>query len=394
MRIGLVLSQTPGYSETFFRSKIKGLQSHGYTVQLYVQNKATDFTLCPVVVAPKVLRFVPFQLLKMVWTYLLLLPYLGRVKNFIQLEKNEKASWGSLLKKIFLNAHLLKANLDWLHFGFATQALGSECVAKAIGTKMAISFRGFDINVYPVKHHKCYNKVWKYVDRVHSISEYLYKKGCTLGLSEAVSYQIITPAVAITSLPKDTPKTTTFASKLQFVTIARLHWIKGLDTAIAAMRLLKKRGIAFQYHIIGEGSKKDLERYTFQVYEEKLEEEVVFHGKLSHTETLKFLRQADVYIQTSLNEGFCNAVLEAQALGILSIATNVGGLSENIVDSKTGWLVSKLSSEALAETLEKVLALPQEQHLLIAQNARERVQKDFNIEKQQSEFASFYDSYN
>ncbi len=59
-----------------------------------------------------------------------------------------------------------------------------------------------------------------------------------------------------------------------------------------------------------------------------------------------------IYVQPSLNEGFCNAVLEAQAMGKLTIASNVGGLPENIVDGKTGWLFENLSSESLAQQIE------------------------------------------
>src|SRR5690606_28909922 len=103
--------------------------------------------------------------------------------------------------KTYLNAHLLKANLDWLHFGFATMALGSETIAKAIGAKMAVSFRGFDINVYPIKHPECYNNLWKHVDKVHSISQYLLNKAISLGLSVETPFVIITPAVQLDALP-------------------------------------------------------------------------------------------------------------------------------------------------------------------------------------------------
>ena len=38
MKIGIVLSSTPSYSETFFISKIKGLQKHGFEVVLFVNH--------------------------------------------------------------------------------------------------------------------------------------------------------------------------------------------------------------------------------------------------------------------------------------------------------------------------------------------------------------------
>lgn len=56
MRIGLVLSTTPGYSETFFRSKIKGLQENGIEVRLFCQNNNEGFDLCPVTKSLKKVR--------------------------------------------------------------------------------------------------------------------------------------------------------------------------------------------------------------------------------------------------------------------------------------------------------------------------------------------------
>lgn len=389
MRIGIVLSQTPAYSETFFTLKIKGLLDNGAQVTLYCQNKKTDFNLCPVVIAPKVSRNPAIQAWYFVKEFFLLLPYMPVVLRYIRLERKEGTGFLQIFKKIYLNAHLLKAKLNWLHFGFATMALGSETVAKAIGAKMAVSFRGFDINVYPVKHPDCYKNIWKHVDKVHSISQYLLNKAISLGLSVETPFAIITPAVQLDALPM--PKTiTTSSESIKIVTIARLTWIKGLDVAIAAMGILKEKGIKFKYCIIGEGDQNYTERYKFMVYELGLKEEVIFCGKLSHQDTLEHLATADIYLQPSLNEGFCNAVLEAQAMGKLTIASNVGGLPENIVNNKTGWLFDDHNPELLVEKVEIMLDLQAEEKQTISQNAQKRVKEEFNIEKQQKEFLDFY----
>ena len=60
---------------------------------------------------------------------------------------------------------------------------------------MAVSFRGYDINVYPLKHPGCYDEIWSKVDKVHSISDDLYKKALLLGLGRNISYTKITPAI-------------------------------------------------------------------------------------------------------------------------------------------------------------------------------------------------------
>jgi glycosyltransferase involved in cell wall biosynthesis len=389
MKIGIILSQTPAYSETFFISKIKGLQRNGIAVSLYCQIKKDDFKACPVIESAKVTSNPFLQIWYFVKEAILLFPNFQVIIRYIKLERKEKSGFFQIFKKIYLNAHLLKAKVDWLHFGFATQALGSETVAKAINAKMAVSFRGFDINVYPIKHTNSYQKLWKYVDKVHSISEYLLYKAREMGLSENTPYAIITPAVQLDMLPVS-KSINTSSENIKIVTIARLTWIKGLDIAIAAMDKLKKKNIKFTYFIIGEGDQNYKERYKFMAYELGLKEEIIFCGKLSHQETLAHLSAATLYVQPSLNEGFCNAVLEAQALGKLTIASNVGGLSENIVEGKTGWLFETGSSKSLVSTIEKIIDLPVKKKIEVAENAKMRVKKSFNIEMQKEEFIAFY----
>lgn len=387
MRIGIVLSSTPAYSETFFRSKIEGLIKNGFEVILYCQRKDGKFNLCPVVLGPKVSSnpvLLGFYFLK---EYFVLLPYFKRVLKYIKLEKSDGTSFPQILKKIYLNAHLLKAKVDWLHFGFATMALSSETVAKSIDAKMAVSFRGFDIAVYPVKHPGCYTILWKYVDKIHTISDDLLNLGKKHGLCKTIPVVKITPAIDINlfqSKPTDFQET----KNIVFLTTGRLHWKKGFVQTIEALAILKAQGLNFTYKIVGEGP--EYERIAFAAYQLGLRNEVLFLGKLPHHQVKHELESANIYIQYSIQEGFCNAVLEAQAMGKLCIVSNAEGLSENILHEKTGWVVPKYAPEKLGGKIKDVLNLPQEQKLLISQNAQKRVKHEFNIEKQQREFANFY----
>ena len=388
MRIGIILSQPPGYSETFFRSKILGLQENGVEVRLFCQNKNDDFTLCPVVVSPRVSMNPFLQLWFFIKEFVFLLPYVSTVIRYVKLERAEGTGWKQVFKKLYLNAHLLKAKLDWLHFGFATMALGSETVAKAIGAKMAVSFRGFDINVYPLKHPNCYQLLWKQVDRVHTISSYLLEKAYDLGLQKSVPYQLITPAVNLKEMPQreNTDRLKTF----KIVTVARLNWIKGIDYLIEVAACLKQTHINFEWQVIGSGSDFEKERYIYHIYEKGLEKQVILKGKCSHRETLKMLSEADVYVQTSVNEGFCNAVLEAQAIGVPCIAFKVGGLSENIQDNKTGWLIEPFEVGAMAKTIVDVSVMDTKSATIIFEQSIKRVQNYFSLEQQKTKFNKFY----
>src|SRR5690554_3744782 len=386
-KIGLVLSQPPGYSETFFRSKIKGLKEKGVEVHLFCQNKNDDFTLCPLVVSPKVSKNPFLQLWFFIKEYVLLLPYMSTVIRFVKLERAEGTGWAQVFKKLYLNAHLLKAKLDWLHFGFATMALGSETVAKAIGAKMAVSFRGFDIAVYPVKHPGCYTLLWKYVDKVHTISDDLLDLAIKHGLLKNTPVDRITPAIDVTMF-KSSKQDTLKSNIPVFMTTGRLHWKKGLVVTLEALALLKEQGIDFVYKIIGEG--KEYERIAFAAYQLGLTERVQFLGKLPHAEVKQELEEASIYIQYSIQEGFCNAVLEAQAMGKLCVVSNAEGLTENVLHGKTGWVVPKYSPYLLAEQIKKVLLMEEGEQARFSRNAMERVREEFNLEKQTKEFVDFY----
>jgi len=390
MTIALILPQPPAYSETFFRSKIQGLQESGHEVILVTAATDQTFETCQHLQHPKVSKNPFVQVFKMLSVFIGLLRYSKSVSKFIQLEKKEGSSVKRILEKLYINATLLKLNTDWLHFGFSTMAIDRELVAKAIGAKLALSLRGYDIDVYPLKDKLCYKLLWQKVDKVHSISSYLLDKAAGLGLSTDVDFQIITPAVDVDKFKSVSTYQKKSSGKLKLLTIARLHWIKGLDDLIEAASYLKEQKIDFEWNIIGSGDQKHKERYKFHVYQKQLRDQIIFLGKQTHEETIDYLQKTDIYVQTSMSEGFCNAVLEAQALGKLCVAYDAGALSENIVHEQTGWLVQKNQPKLLAEKILKVLHLDQQTKKSIQQTAMERVKNEFTLKQQKEKFNAFY----
>ncbi|WP_417876894.1 glycosyltransferase family 4 protein [Winogradskyella sediminis] len=383
MHIALILSQPPGYSETFFKSKIKGLQDSGYRVSLYVQKTDSTFKACKVYKLPKVYKNTLFQLFALFWVLLRLMPYARRVIRFVRLEQEHQHKNTQILKNIYINANLLKSNVDWLHFGFATLALQREHVAKAIGAKMAVSLRGFDIDVYPMKHPNCYATLWQNVDKVHAISKYTMNQGYYHGLPKTVASTIITPAVKwVNTEQRNASKTT------KIITVGRLHWMKGYLDILEALSLLKTTSDNFHYQIIGIGPEEEAIKFT--IHQLGLQNHVTLLGQQSHDSVFKYIEQAEVYLQYSHSEGFCNAVLEAQALGKLCVVSDGGGLPENIIDGETGWVVPKRQPKLLAKTLESVIALDDVIKSQFSKQAKARVQHQFTLEQQRAKFVDFY----
>jgi colanic acid/amylovoran biosynthesis glycosyltransferase len=390
MTIAIVLPQSPGYSETFFRSKIQGLKANGHKVVLVTAATNKTFDLCAHIQHPKVYQNPIKQLMSMLIVFIGLLSYWTKVNRYINLEQKEGASFKRLVEKIYINASLLKLNADWIHFGFATMALDRETVPNAIGAKLAVSFRGYDIEVFPLKNLDCYQSLWTHVDKVHSISDYLLEKAFDLGLSNSVDSEVIYPAVDLNLLNNIKDSSNTLGVKLKLLTIARLHWIKGIHDLIETAQYLKSKQIDFEWKVIGDGDQKHTERYAYHIYKAGLQEQVLLLGKLSHAKTLKELSKTELYVQTSLSEGFCNAVLEAQALGKLCLAYDAGALSENIESNITGFLSSKGDSQMLAQKIIKVEQLSYQQKEQITQKAIQRVHDHFFLEQQAKSFSEFY----
>ena len=391
MKIALVLSSAPGYSETFFNSQIKGLKENGHEVTLFTGPISDTYKHCKHVRHPSVSKFYVVQLFRMFYRSLTLLPNFKSVKSFVHLEKKEGTPIKRIIEKIYLNAALLKFQGDWIHFGFATTVIDRELVPKAIGARMAVSFRGYDINVFPLKHKNCYELLWRQVDKVHSISNYLLKKAYDLGLDRNKPFQIIHPAVDLESLPET--KNLRTDGKFKIVTIARFGWIKGLELLTEVAQILKNNEFDFEWILIGTGSSSEQERFLFDMNEKQLQQHLFHKGLCSHKETLDILKDCDVYVQTSLNEGFCNAVLEAQALGIPCVAFKVGGLSENISDGETGWLIKPYDTITMARAITNVYSLSKSSKINLSEETVMRVNENFGLVQQKDAFNEFYKSF-
>ncbi len=387
MKIGLCLTSAPGYSETFIRSKIKGLLDAGFDVRVFLFNSTSSkdnikyYNPFPLKF-PLVVFYFPFVL------FYLILRHPFVVRKFIQLEREDGRKFVSIGKSLYLNAHIfLHGDLDWLHFAFATIAIDRENVALAMHTKLAISLRGFDIGLYPLTHPGCYKKLWTRVQKVHTISDDLFQLALENGLPASIPFQKIRPALDVSKLkPKNNPGE--IQNSVRILSIGRLEWKKGFTYALQAMHLLQQRGIKFTYSIVGSGSAEQELLHTMR--DLKLENNVSLVGKLSHSEIFKLLHQSDIYLQPSVQEGFCNALLEAQGTGLLCIATDAEGLTENVLHKKTGWIVPKRNHFAIADAILEIIVMDIHKRRAIALSAEERIGSEFGTHRLIDEFKFFY----
>ena len=96
-----------------------------------------------------------------------------------------------------------------------------------------------------------------------------------------------------------------------------------------------------------------------------------------HLDVLKFFRIADVFALPSFVEGLPIALLEAMAMGVPSVSTNVYAIPEAIKNNETGILIEAGDSEALANA---ILALKSDAKLRqrLVKDGRDHVLKHFD----------------
>ncbi|WP_228851084.1 glycosyltransferase family 4 protein [Aegicerativicinus sediminis] len=387
-RIGFVLSFLPDYSETFLSSKIEGLVEYGHSVVVYtdyipknIEHKnfsiisGADWTVSNTKKLFLTAKYVFFSLFKSP----------RRSYQLYKLNKKDGFDFRSNIINVIKNQNLLRLEVDWLHFGFGSLIEGRENVAKAIGAKCGLSFRGYDLYLSPLLRPNCFDLAFSKEIKYHVLSEQMKLHLLEKGINEK-RISVIPPAIDSNYFK---PLEARIKNKTnQFLTVARLHWKKGLEYTLEALSLLKESGLDFQYKIIGEGDQ--YERLVFAAYQLGLKDKIEFLGKCSKEEVRNYMAQADIYLQYSIQEGFCNAVLEAQAMELLCLVSNAEGLEENIVHQKTGWVVPKRKPGLLADQIIQVLGLDEKSKTIIKRNARKRVVADFNLEFQNLKFLEFY----
>jgi colanic acid/amylovoran biosynthesis glycosyltransferase len=383
MKIGIVLSTPPSYSETFFKNKIQFLKDSGHEVYLFVDKSPNNYQKCYLGYSQGNGLIVDIKSKILVFLRIFSSP--SKTINLFLRNKSDGFGLKKNIISIFISIHILSFQLDWLHFGFATMALYRENVARSIGAKMAVSIRGYDITIYPIKFPNCYDLVWKRIDKLHYISDGLLNLAIKNGFSINQEHIKITPAIDVTRFNYiDHLK----SNILRITTIARLNWIKGIEYIVEALSYIKNQNIQFEYLIIGEGD--DFERLKYAAYQFDIFKEVKFLGKKTQVEVIDILKTTDIYIQYSIQEGFGNSVLEAQAMGCICIVSDAEGLTENVLNNETGFVVKKRNPTLLFNKLIDVIHLDESIKKQMILRSLNRIKESFNLSTQAELFNKFY----
>ena len=162
------------------------------------------------------------------------------------------------------------------------------------------------------------------------------------------------------------------------VCVARLSEEKGHRHLLEAASELKRRGRDFQLELVGDGPLRS--QIEADIVVRGLQSVVRLAGWQDEAGVKRSMMAAQAVVLPSLGEGLPVVLMEALALRRPCVATNVGGVSELVVEGENGWLVEPGDAIALADALSEVLETPNEQLFAMGDAGRQRVLEEHDIQ--------------
>ena len=174
--------------------------------------------------------------------------------------------------------------------------------------------------------------------------------------------------------------------------VANISSVKGFEYLIKSGNILKRKGYNIKLVIIG--GKVDSQRWYYRklrdlVLSLKMEGDIIFAGRRNDVPLI--LTLFDIFVMPSIAEGTPLAILEAMAMEKPIIATDVGGISEQIINYESGILVPPKDSMAIAKAVIFLLK-NSEETIKMGKRARERVKRMFFLEKCVEEHRKMYET--
>jgi glycosyltransferase involved in cell wall biosynthesis len=196
-------------------------------------------------------------------------------------------------------------------------------------------------------------------DRLVTVSPRLRAQLLAMGIGRPEQVEVVPLGLDLERFRRARPASPTLRPSLGLTgdmpllgIVGRLVPIKDHATLFQALALLRDEGPAVHLVVIGDGEERDrLEELAGRL---GLGSRIHFLGWRVDLETI--LKELDVVICASRNEGTPVALIEAMAAGIPVLSTDVGGVADLVTHEETGWLVPSGDSEAMASAIRHLLS--------------------------------------
>lgn len=369
-------------SETFVLRKLTGLRDEGFDVAVAASSFDPAARETGLRLVPREPWHTPGPLLSGDGPAL--------ATAMVRAAAGSRSARASKARRRLLLAPLLATKPDIIHFEFSGLAVDHLDLLGALRpAQLVVSCRGTAEKLRALldpERAAALGEVFRTVDLVHCVSEDMAEAVTALG-APAEKLFVNRPAVPVADFSGLADLRSAHDGPLRVLSVGRLHWLKGTDDGLRAVRRAVDAGQPVEYRIVGDGDDRD--KLAFLIHQLGIEASVSLLGTATQAEVREQLLWADVVLLPSLSEGISNVALEAMASGLPVISTNCGGMAEVINDGVDGLVVPVGDTEAMAAALAQLGSDP-ELRARLARAAHRRAAAEFGADRQIASFVARY----
>ena len=179
-----------------------------------------------------------------------------------------------------------------------------------------------------------------------------------------------------------------FGRELKILTVTRTIRRKRVSDIIRALDLLKKDNIKFKFYIVGSNG-DEYDEIVKLIEEYKLKDDVIFTGAVKNEEVIKYYDECDIFILTSVAEGFGNVFLEALSRKKAVIMSNETGCSRILKNKVHAIIIPPLKPDEIYSSI-KLLINNKKLARKIAENGYELVRDKYTYDKRADKLIEIY----
>lgn len=252
--------------------------------------------------------------------------------------------------------------------------------------RMIASVRGSQVTVYPHSQPgftQIIRNAFRLADSFHLVSHDLLGPSLALG---AESKKLFVNYNGIDLFRFKPVPGLNLHQGLKLISVGALMWRKAYYFQLLVVRQLIMSGSTVSLIIVGAGPDREGLKHTARVF--GVEDAVSFTGQLPEAEVIAKLREADVYLSTSLAEGLPNSLVEAAACGLPIVAFACEGIREIVAHGATGYVVPAGDTDAMVQYVQRL----QEEtgRLEMGKCARTHIERYFNQDECVEEMIEHY----
>lgn len=200
------------------------------------------------------------------------------------------------------------------------------------------------------KYRKLFIKTYKYFDKIIGISKAVVERFLAKypnNNCEVIYNLIDVPKI----ISKGNELDVNYTAPINFISVGRIHEMKGYDRLIKVFKKLKDDGMLNDVYlrIIGDGP--DFKMVRQMVMDMGLDDKVLLMGALKNP--FPYVKKSDVFLMCSRYEPFGLVIVEALTLGVPVISTNVASIRE-ILDDDCGMIVDN-SEDGLYDGISMII---------------------------------------